>query len=243
MNHARYTIAAVIIVFLVLCSVLCMLYACLGRNSEHVVIVPTIDARLSPSVVAEITAYLTHYPYDDTFKQRIKGLSDVIPCVHHCVCRHTIPGRIQVQVIALDPVVRLNGNILMATQGELLSTDYFIRESYQNLPNITLPTHYMLYKRLPREMHQFLSSIPAELFDRFFCVWHADHYLLLRDKEYPCTIVCDTQKAPDIAVCDVRKKIPVMQNDNTCTKYKNSIIDVRFTDQIVVYKDTRGVKL
>jgi hypothetical protein len=244
MNHARYRSYALSIFALCLCTGALALRIHFGGCMEPNAIVCSIDSRLSSSVAADIKTYCEHHFDTTDSATSATQLRNLYPCISRVISSCSIPKQLHISITAFDPLVRLTGNLVMTSEGYIMSDEYYGTEWYDNLPMITVPQEYMLYKKLPDSLYQLLCNIPLELFSRFACTVQRDHCLLLSDSQHPqTTILCDTHKSPDMSFCDLVEKIYALSTVTSHKKSKNTMIDIRFADQIVVYEDRRRLKV
>jgi hypothetical protein len=193
-----------------------------------------IDATFSPLIQANIRDYVCNTPLFKTASLITinDSLKKKFPCIEHVTSERQAPGIAHIQIKTAKPLLSLNDSMILASDGSFVSKEVFTKAMMKKTIPIACSDLSTMTPALAPSLRFFLNP----LLHSYTITWHNDHTTLLHDKQDPWfTVICNAQSAPSDATlirCEqLKQKLIITKSNN------NWIADVRFHNQIVVYKN------
>jgi len=197
-----------------------------------------IDSLISESTQQSIITYVQQVPKSRSlsFQELAYKIQKQFSFIHEVTIEHLAPGIVYITCNAQKPLSIINNSLVLTEQGYLYNKDIFLSLIIKQLPDITLPS---LQKDITKSLVTIMNNIEPVIFSQFTLSWINDTKICLYDKEHrKFSIIFNKNQLPNkklLHYCAYIKQRLQEQGILTNTK-KNYVTDIRFKDQIVVYR-------
>ena len=197
-----------------------------------------IDSLVTESTQQDIITYVQQIPKNQSlsFQELAYKIKKQFSFIDKITIEYLAPGIVYIAYNAQKPLSVINNSLILTEQGYLYNKDIFLSLIIKQLPHITLPS---LQKNITQSLVTIINNIEPVIFSQFTLSWINDAKICLYDKEHrQFSIIFNKNQLPNEKLlnhCAYIKQGLQEQNIFTNTK-KHYVADIRFEDQIVVYR-------
>ena len=165
-------------------------------------------------------------------------LVKAFPCIESISIEQSPSCRIHYSIESINPVIGINTDWTLTSDGRLLSKHCFADHVVNSLHALRVPSCY-----ISPALRDTVGSLPYDLLAAYDVSWVSDQEVYVTDKNQSgFSLLCSAQSLPTLKHLDRWQKIKteLVSNDSieNRTKKKGSshwIADMRFKNQIIVY--------
>ncbi len=161
--------------------------------------------------------------------------------VHNVTLSYLPIGVVCVEIIADQPEYWINNTQVITRKGSLYAKKVFTKHNLALLPSIAISFDED-QQALPTRLHDVVTNLPSHVFTTYDFEWDTEHIIWLRDKEKPqFAIVFAADQLPTEKVLFGCTQIKQVLHQRLALECKTHwVADIRFNDQIIVYKGLGG---
>jgi hypothetical protein len=167
----------------------------------------------------------------------LESIKEKFPFVDSIAGMYSFGGKLVCTIKSLRPLLRINNNKLMMTNGQIFDDAYFSQEMAYCVPTMSVKNKTnVLSSQLFKD---YLQSFPHDLFDIFSIIWLNHTVIELHDKKdtsFTMIAQCQTDFNSRLVHHYELIKKHIMSQRSYAKKQWN--IDVRFKNQIIVGQRT-----
>lgn len=203
----------------------------------------TFDHFISDKAQQDIVAYIEANSLSTMSATDSAGaIKKTFPFVRSTTISYLPTGICHLAIKAQRPQCIINNVFVMTRTGDLHDKDLFMRHMLALVPPITV-SFEKDQQVLPALLHDVVTNVPAQLFALYNFEWVTEHSIVLHDKINPhFAVTCTADHLPTAKMLRGCAQIKQLLCCRDAFRYNNSwVADIRFADQIVVYKALGGL--
>lgn len=151
-------------------------------------------------------------------------------------------GLMLVTCKARKPYCFLNNKFVLTKDNIVISRNAFIPDNLTHLHTIFVDDQLLEQKSILQTCKQCVSALPSSIFTSYDVLWKSQIEAWLHDKKERFFIIFNLNNLPNEQLfaqcCKIKDEL---QPKIILKKNEWWIADIRFTNQVIVYKDSRGI--
>jgi len=209
-----------------------------------------IDKSISASHANDIITFVHNNKHMQGFSlpQIIVCLQKQFPVIEDIKTFRSADGILKVSVSSVKPTFVINKDYVISPDGMLLTKDLFSAEGTALCPAIEIKglqcKDVVSHKKVPESFAVMLKKLPHRCFDTYDVVWERETKSWLLDKHNgKFAIIFNDECVPNnmlLSACSKLKTELKSKGYFSCRRMERWIADVRFKDQIVLFKALGG---
>ncbi len=166
---------------------------------------------------------------------------EAFPVLKTVTIRSHPNGQVNIFAVAADPVLGINQNYCLASNGAVVQTTDFKATATNLLPSITLASVPHTFPVLTDEFRTFIAHCATALYEQYDVTLLDHTNIVLKNKQDPrFTLLASAETVLSLPLLTECQKLQEEVKARPVTKYsaKNSVkwcFDVRFKNQIVLF--------
>ena len=197
----------------------------------------SIDSTFSSQLKSELEKYIRQQE-----RLTAPAMKQEFPSIDTVMIQQTPPNITNVVVGNTLPLCMINAEAVLDQQGKVLLPAHFTAETLNNLPSIITKRANHIFDSIPMELITFVTSLPADILENFTVIWLDKTSIYFRNKrDNHWAFLLRFDQYPDAQKINLCKKVLQQQTEQKKQNNMNTIIDLRFNGQAIVYKQKRNL--
>jgi len=214
---------------------------CIYQVSQYKIYIDPIVSQVSSDSIATYIKKMNGTEPEVLFK----NLQKTFPFIKSMRARYLADGKLKVSLKSFVPRLKVNKEFALTENGELVALNSFVSSCTERLPSLTVCADDQVGPLLSDDVLAFAHELPADLIAQCNITLTEKNDVSLQDHATSNFVIrCCSKKLPSHALREQCKKIKnefldtglLCDGDSDCW-----IADVRFGDQIVLYRQREGV--
>ncbi len=193
-----------------------------------------IDSLITDQTEQNIINYIEQIPKKEliSFCKLAEKIEKQFPFIQETIIEKIAPNTITVTCNVQQPFGIINDEFIMTEQGHLYNKNIFLSLITEQLPRIILPS---LETDIIKSVLTIINTIDPIILSKFTLSWTSHTQIYLYEKEHgQFSIVFKKNQLVDKKLFN--HCMQIKQKLQSTMNKKNYVADIRFKDQIVVYR-------